>query len=160
LPCFCYGPERTLPEVRRRAFVDLEPDAGPSQPHPTAGACAAGARFALVAYNLWLSISDIQVARSIARAVRGPAVRALGLAAGETTQVSCNLLDPLHFGPARAYDAVDRLAHELGVEITGAELVGLVPAAVVTSTPPERHHQLDLDPGRTIEARLAAAPAA
>ncbi|HWC10709.1 MAG TPA: hypothetical protein VG455_05750, partial [Acidimicrobiales bacterium] len=26
LPCFLYGPERSLPEVRRRAFVDLAPD--------------------------------------------------------------------------------------------------------------------------------------
>jgi glutamate formiminotransferase len=159
LPCFCYGPERTLPEVRRRAFVDLEPETGPSQPHPTAGACAVGARFALVAYNLWLSTPETQVARTIARALRGPAVRALGFAAGGMTQVSCNLVDPVHFGPVRAYDAVDHLAHELGVEITRAELIGLVPAHVIASTPTERHRQLDLDPERTIEARLAAIPA-
>ncbi|MEO6628742.1 MAG: glutamate formiminotransferase, partial [Aquihabitans sp.] len=25
IPCFAYGPERTLPEVRRRAFTDLAP---------------------------------------------------------------------------------------------------------------------------------------
>lgn len=44
VPCFCYGPERSLPEVRRRAFVDLEPDYGPLEPHPTAGATCVGAR--------------------------------------------------------------------------------------------------------------------
>jgi glutamate formiminotransferase len=159
LPCFCYGPERTLPEVRRRAFVDLEPETGLSQPHPTAGACAVGARFALVAYNLWLSTSETQVARAIARELRGPGVRALGFAAGGITQVSCNLVDPVHFGPARAYDAVNHLAHKLGVEITRAELIGLVPAHVIASTPPERHQQLDLDPEHTIEARLTATPA-
>ncbi len=159
LPCFCYGPERTLPEVRRHAFVDLEPETGPSQPHPTAGTCAVGARFALVAYNLWLSTSDAQIARAIARGLRAPAVRSLGFAAAETTQVSCNLVDPEHFGPAHAYDAVDHLAHELEVEITRAELVGLVPARVIASIPPERHRQLDLDLERTIEARLAATPA-
>src|SRR5215510_9235551 len=26
VPCFLYGPERSLPEVRRRAFADLTPD--------------------------------------------------------------------------------------------------------------------------------------
>ena len=74
LPCFAYGPERSLPEVRRRAFSDLQPDAGPPEPHPTAGSCAVGARPILVAYNLWIS-GELELALSIARAIRGPAVR-------------------------------------------------------------------------------------
>lgn len=156
LPCFFYGPERDLPEVRRRAFVDLAPDRGPELPHPTAGACAVGARTVLVAYNLWLSTQDRLAASSIARELRGAAVRALGLVVGNSAQVSCNLLQPTSFGPAECYDAVARLAAERGVTITRAELVGLVPAAVVDSTPPERLHELDLGPERTIEARLAA----
>jgi glutamate formiminotransferase len=157
LPCFFYGPERSLPDVRRLAFAELVPDTGPSQPHPTAGACAVGARFALVAYNLWLSTPDTEVARAIAREVRGPTVRALGLAVAGVAQVSCNLIDPQSFGPAQAFDTVDRLAHELGTEIARAELVGLVPAQVIASTPSERRLQLDLHPERTIEARLLAA---
>jgi len=160
LPCFCYGPERSLPEVRRRAFVDLEPDTGPLSPHPTAGACAVGARFALVAYNVWLTTPDLEVARAIARALRGPRVRALGLATGETTQVSLNLVEPLSFGPADAYDAVVTLAREAGTKVARAELVGLVPAAVLDSTPPERLRELDLDAGRTIEERMATRPLA
>ena len=36
VPCFHYGPERSLPEVRRAAFTTLAPDAGPPVPHPTA----------------------------------------------------------------------------------------------------------------------------
>ena len=52
VPCFLYGPERTLPEVRRQAFVTLAPDLGPIEPHPTAGACCVGARDVLIAYNL------------------------------------------------------------------------------------------------------------
>jgi glutamate formiminotransferase len=156
LPCFYYGPERSLPELRRNAFVALEPDTGPARPHPSAGACAVGARFVLVAYNLWLSASDVEVAREIARELRGPAVRALGLAVGAGSQVSCNLVDPLYFGPAEAYDAVGRLAADRGVEITNAEVVGLVPAEVVAAVPKGRQRQLDLDPERTIEACLAA----
>ena len=51
VPCFFYGPERSLPEVRRRAFVTEAPDAGPAVPHPSAGAMCVGARPPLVAYN-------------------------------------------------------------------------------------------------------------
>jgi hypothetical protein len=43
------------------------------------------------------------------------------------------------------------------VRVAGAELVGLVPAAVLDRTPEERWRQLDLAPERTIEARLARA---
>ncbi|MGI9023892.1 MAG: hypothetical protein ACR2HV_11800 [Acidimicrobiales bacterium] len=80
VPAFTYGPERSLPEVRRRAFVDLAPDAGPPSPHPSAGAVCVGARPALVAYNVWLGPdADLATARAVADAVRGPKVRAPGL---------------------------------------------------------------------------------
>ena len=156
LPCFVYGPERSLPEVRRRAFVDLPPDTGPPSAHPTAGACAVGARGPLLAYNLWLSSTDVAVARALAAGLRGPAVRALGLATGGVTQVSCNLVDPLRVGPADVYDETTGLARAAGTAITRTELVGLAPAAVVEATAPWRWRQLDLDPSRTFEARLAA----
>ena len=151
LPCFCYGPERSLPEVRRRAFVDLAPDTGPADPHPTAGACCVGARSVLVAYNVWLAAPDLPLARRIASRLRSPAVRALGLACGGRVQVSMNLVDPADVGPAAAFDAVAALA-----PVAGAELVGLVPAAVLAAIPPARHAELDVGPDRTIEARLAA----
>ena len=64
VPCFRYGPERTLPDVRRGAFRALRPDDGPAEPHPSAGACAVGARPVLVAYNLWLG-GDVSVARRV-----------------------------------------------------------------------------------------------
>jgi glutamate formiminotransferase len=156
LPCFTYGPERTLPEVRRRAFVDLAPDTGPAAPHPTAGACAVGARGVLVAYNLWLDTTDVSSARTVAAAVRGPHLRALGLATGGVTQVSCNLVDPTVLGPAAAYDAVAAAAAPMHIAVTRAELVGLVPRSLVLAVPEARRAQLDLDLERTIEARLAA----
>jgi glutamate formiminotransferase len=158
LPCFFYGPERTLPEVRRHAFATLAPDRGPGRPHPAAGACAVGARGPLVAYNVWLDSADVSPARAVARAVRSPAVRALGLAVGGRTQVSMNLVDPLRVGPLEVYDAVSRLARAAGVTVVGAELVGLAPAAVVDAVPSGRLGELDLDRSRTIEARLARGP--
>jgi glutamate formiminotransferase len=150
VPCFLYGPERTLPEVRREAFRTLLPQVGPSHPHPTAGAICVGARTALVAYNLWLAPScSLDTARRVAAAVRRPAVRALGLDLGGRRQVSLNLVDPAVFGPADAYDAV---AAQVPVE--RAELVGLLPEAVLEGVPRDRWAELDLDPSRTIEVRL------
>jgi glutamate formiminotransferase len=156
VPCFHYGPERSLPEVRRTAFRGLAPDAGPPAPHPTAGATAVGARPLLVAYNLWLRDADLAAARSIALAARRPALRALGLQVGARLQVSMNLVDPLRLGPADAYDLVAALAAPTGAAVEGAELVGLVPQAVLDAVPQERWADLDLGADRTIEARLAA----
>jgi glutamate formiminotransferase len=152
LPCYLYGPERSLPEVRRRAFRGLSPDAGPDGPHPTAGATAVGARGPLIAYNLWLFEPDPSLARAIAAELRTGAVRALGLDLGGRAQVSINLVEPFNVGPAAVFDIVARRT-----EVERAELVGLVPAAVLAKVPSRRWGELDLDPSRTIEARLESA---
>jgi glutamate formiminotransferase / 5-formyltetrahydrofolate cyclo-ligase len=150
VPCFLYGPERTLPDLRRQAWNGLTPDTGPPAPHETAGAMAVGVRAPLVAYNLWLRGSDLAVARRLAADLRSPAVRALGLAVGANVQVSMNLIDPLTTGPAAVYDRIAAVA-----AIERAELVGLVPAAVLDSIDEARWAQLDLAPERTIEGRAA-----
>lgn len=159
LPCFLYGLERSLPEVRRWAFAPLEPDTGPWTPHPSAGACCVGVRPLLVAYNLWLDPergATPEQARQLARQLRSPAVRSLGFDLDGRPQVSCNLIAPLEVGPSDVYNEVAALA-----PIERAELVGLVPAAVLDGIPPERWEELGLSPEATIESRLAAAgPAA
>jgi glutamate formiminotransferase / 5-formyltetrahydrofolate cyclo-ligase len=151
LPCFRYGDGApTLPDIRKRAFVDLAPAAGPSAPHPTAGAVAVGCRPPLVAYNLWLAEPDGDRAQEVATAVRSAEIRALGLLVGERAQVSMNLVAPDRVGPADAYDRVAAL-----VPVAGAELVGLVPQSVLTAIPEERWMELDLGRDRTIETRLS-----
>ncbi|MGC8463208.1 MAG: glutamate formimidoyltransferase [Acidimicrobiales bacterium] len=164
LPCFLYGPERSLPEVRAGAFRSLWPDAGPATPHPTAGASAVGARHVLVAYNLWLAPADgnqrhaddlVAAARRIAAQLRGPGVRALGLAVAGTAQVSCNLIDPVHVGPELVYDRVVAAAEVAGLTVARAELVGLATDAVLERVPPRRWAELGLSAEQTVEARLA-----
>ncbi len=146
VPCFLYGPERTLPDVRRHAFTGLVPDAGPAVAHSTAGAICVGARPVLVAYNVWLAEGvEVAAARRIAKEIRGPALRALGLDVGGRAQVSMNLLDPDRLTPADAYDAVAAQA-----QVDRAELVGLVPASVLEAVPAERWAELDLDDRRTL----------
>jgi glutamate formiminotransferase len=159
LPCFIYGPlpgggERTLPQIRRTAFRQLRPDTGPDRPDPHAGAVAVGARAPLVAYNLWIAGADVEMAREVASAIRGPHVRALGLDLEGDVQVSCNLVNPGIVGPAQVYDAVSALLRERGARIGHAELVGLAPATMIQAVPESRWHQLDLSPTASIEARL------
>jgi len=137
--------------VRREAFSGLQPDFGPDRPHPRAGAVAIGARGVLVAYNLWLAAPDLALARRLARRLRGPAVRALGLAVGPHVQVSMNLVEPGRVGPADVYDLV--AAHAV---IERAELVGLIPASVLDVIDERRWEPLGLSAGATIEARLSA----
>lgn len=156
LPCFLYGFEApSLPEVRRRAWVELAPTTGPTAPHPTAGGCAVGARPVLVAYNLWLADNDLAAAGAIARELRSlhpGSIRTLALRVGSHVQVSCNLIDPWAAGPGAAFDFV---ASRTSVE--RCELVGLVPAAVLHGEPRHRWKELGLDPSTTIEARLEQA---
>ncbi len=150
LPCFVYGPERTLPDVRGGAFTTLAPDYGPGVAHPSAGAVAVGQRPLLIAYNLWLSEPDLELARSIARTIRSTSVRALGLAVGDQVQVSMNLIDPSSTGPEHVWDTVATMA-----PIERAELVGLLPAATLERIDRGRWIQLDLGAERTIEWKLA-----
>lgn len=144
--CFLYGPERTLPDVRRHAFTGLAPDTGPPVAHLTAGAICVGARPVLVAYNVWLAAGvDVATARRIAKEIRGPGLRALGLDVGGRAQVSMNLVDPERVTPADAYDAVASRA-----PVDRAELVGMVPAAVLAAVPTERWAELDLGPDKAL----------
>ncbi len=141
VPTYVYGPERSLPDIRRDPNLER---------HPTAGAIAVGARGALVAYNLWLACSDLRMARRIAAAIRRPGLRTLGLQVGDNVQVSCNLTTPFQLGPGAVYDLV--AAH---ARIDHAELVGLLPAGVLEAVPKVRWAALDIGPDRTIESRLA-----
>ena len=163
VPSFLYGPlsggrTRTLPDIRRLAFSagpdGLLPDLGPARADPRRGATAVGARRVLVAYNVW--VSSVDVAMRVAPVVRGPAVRALGLAVGARAQVSCNLVDPDHYGPERLYATVAALVRDAGGRVDGGELVGLIPESVLASVPNARRAELGLAEEATVESRLPA----
>ena len=107
-----------------------------------------------MAYNVW--VSSPEVARQVAPLVRGPSVRALGLAVGDRAQVSCNLVDPASVGPAQLYDAVAARVEQVGGSVVGAELVGLIPEVVLHAVPAARWTELGLSDDATVEARLGA----
>ncbi|PYS67956.1 MAG: glutamate formimidoyltransferase [Acidobacteria bacterium] len=133
-----------LEDVRRGALELLReqittnperaPDVGPAEVHDTAGAIAVGARPFLIAFNVVLRSTDIQVARQVAKAIRArsgglPFLKALGfqLHTRSLVQVSMNLVNYEATGMTEAYRAVQGEAAKVGVEIANAEIVGLVP---------------------------------
>jgi len=145
-------PERVrLENVRGKGFESLlheiatspdrAPDVGEPRLHLKAGAIAVGARPFLIAFNVNLRTNDLSIARRIARAVRErdgglPFVKALGfeLKSRRLVQVSMNLVDYQQTAISRAFEAVCAAATGEGVEIAGAEIVGLLPRAALDRT--------------------------
>jgi glutamate formiminotransferase len=160
IPAFRFGPvdatERSLPDVRGLAFRGLLPDAGPTRPHPSAGATAVGARQPLLAWNAWLQGASIGATRALAASLRGPSVRALGFEVTGATQVSCNLLEPDLVTPLDVYRAIEAGLPE-DAHVVRCELVGLVPEAVLAAVPRDWWARLDLDEDRGVCARVSGA---
>jgi glutamate formiminotransferase len=165
VPCFLYGPGRTLPEIRHGAFTTLAPDTGPAAPHPTAGACAVGVRDILIAYNVWIRAAGpepspdeavVATARALAGDLRRPGLRTLGLAVAGGAQVSCNVVDIDHVALVDVYDAVARGAAARNCVVWKGELVGLLPERALAAVPDGRRADLGLRAEDTIEFRLDA----
>lgn len=179
VPVFLYGELASRPEHAERAYFrngglaelwlrmeggELRPDFGPPEPHPRAGATLVTARPPLAAFNLELEGGDLDLARAVAAGLREsggglPGVRAIGLALSDgRTQVSTNVHDPLAVPLARVVARARELAEPLGARPSGAEIVGLVPAAALDGYPPEAPIR-NFDPAtQTIEARLPPDP--
>lgn len=118
---------------------EWKPDLGPSQPHPTAGCVAIGARMPLVAYNVNLNTPNLKIATAIGKKVRhvGGGLRfckAMGVELKERniTQVSMNLTDFTRTSIYQAHEMVRMEAQRYGVSIIGAEVIGLVPMQALT----------------------------
>ncbi|MDF2459444.1 MAG: putative Formimidoyltransferase-cyclodeaminase [Nitrospira sp.] len=143
---------------------DWSPDFGPSRLHETAGAIVIGARPPLVAFNVNLLSTDVNVARSIAGTIRQsnggiPHLKAIGveLASRGMVQVAMNLTDyeatPLH----AAFTAVQSQAAERGVSVAGTEIVGLVPLAAIVETAKEALRLEYFEPMQLLETQIEAA---
>jgi glutamate formiminotransferase len=167
-------PDRVnLEDVRRGGFERLReavqkdaaraPDIGEARLHETAGACIVGARPLLIAFNVYLRTEDAEIARRIARAVRGRDgglrfLKALGfkLDGRGMAQVSMNLTDYERTTLHHAFEAVRREAARYGVTVASSEIVGLVPQTAFDLAV-SYWLQLENDPAHvTLERRIAA----
>jgi glutamate formiminotransferase len=152
------GLERSpLEDIRRGGFERpaLAPDLGGPALHPSAGACAIGARKLLIAFNVNLDTTDLSIAKAIARKIRAssgglPYLKAVGvpLASRNLVQVSMNLTDFEQTPLRQVYEAVSDEAAARGVSVAGTQIVGLVPRKAAAGCD-------FIDGGQILEDRLA-----
>lgn len=147
IPVYLYEEAATRPErrnlsdIRRGEYEKIaeemgkvperEPDFGPAR-MGSAGATAIGARPPLVAFNVYLNTSNVEIAKAIAKAVRHSSgglryIKALGLLVEGRAQISMSVTD-FHGTPLlRVLDLIRSEAARWGVSVTESEIVGLVP---------------------------------
>ena len=154
IPSFLYGAAASAPhrvllaDVRRGEFEGLARRLQDPQwqfdygdiPHPGAGAIAIGARPILIAFNVELETSDIDVARRIARCMRERngglrTLRALAIRLDpQRVQLSFNITDYAATPLYRVRELVRVLAAREGVATGPSELIGLAPFAAIERT--------------------------
>jgi len=167
-------PDRAnLEDVRRGQFEGLRdavskdpsrrPDLGGPGLHPTAGACAVGARKFLVAYNIYFDSPDVALVRAIAREIRASAgglksVKAMGVLAHDRAQLSMNITDFEATPLSQVYRKVQALAARHKAQIAEGEIIGLVPEAACERESEWMRQLSGFDPQTKILERRLGAP--
>jgi glutamate formiminotransferase len=154
IPVFYYEasavrPDRTrLEQVRKGQYealkdlVKTDPsraaDVGDNQLHPTAGGTAIGARKFLVAVNVNLNTTNVEIAKIIAKRVRASGggfttVKGMGVDLPEKklVQVSMNLVDYEKTAMYRVLEFIRMEAARWGVTVNGTEVYGMIPAGAM-----------------------------
>ena len=168
-------PDRVnLENIRRGQFegvreeVRTNPDRRPITARPNCTRApertVVGARKFLIAYNINLNTSDLDIAKRIAKAIRFSSggfryVKSMGvpLASRNLAQVSMNLTDfeqtPIH----RVFETVRAEAARYGASIVGSEIVGLIPKRALEMTAEWYLQVENFQPSLVLENRLAEA---
>jgi glutamate formiminotransferase / formiminotetrahydrofolate cyclodeaminase len=177
IPIYLYEAAATTParqnleNIRRGQFEGIrdeiatnparKPDFGEARMHATAGATVVGARKFLIAYNVFLNTTDVEIAKKIAKAVRFSSgglrfVKGSGFLVRGMAQVSMNLTDfeqtPIH----RVFEFVRREAARYGVVPVSSEVVGLIPKLALEQAAEWFLQVENFDSSLILENRLAA----
>ncbi|MCF8069177.1 MAG: glutamate formimidoyltransferase [Desulfobacterales bacterium] len=153
IPVFFYEDAARTPERKRLEIVrkgqyetlkseiqktERKPDIGEASMHHTAGATAIGARKLLVAYNVNLKTSDVEIAKKIADTIRSSSggfthVKGIGLSLEDRgmVQVSMNITDFEKNPIYRVQELIKIEAKRWGVEVGEAEVYGMIPQAAL-----------------------------
>ncbi len=153
IPVFLYGnaasttKRKRLPNIRKGEFEGMKekikdpqwaPDYGQSAIDATFGVLAVGARLPLIAYNIDLDTDDIDIAKRIARAIRGSSGGFKHVQAGPVylqerghVQVTMNILNYKQNPMYRVLEVVRMEALRDHVRVSSCEVVGLVPKAAL-----------------------------
>lgn len=179
LPSYLYAaaasrPDRVdLDEVRRGQFEQLReavlrdasrrPDTGGPGLHPTAGACAVGARPVLIEYRVLLDTGDVRIARAVARELREQVsglagLRVLPLLVEKTAQLAVLLMGWQEISPNALHAAIVNSAQRYKAQTAGIRLVGLIPEAACQPGSAWAGQLLGFDPSRNLLERRIQSP--
>jgi len=179
VPVFFYEaaaarPDRAnLEDVRRGQFEGLRdaagkdstrrPDIGGPALHPTAGACAVGARKFLVAYNIYFDKADVATVRAIARDIRADSgglkgVKAMGALAQGRAQLTMNITDFEVTPISQVFRAASTLAGRHKATPVEGEIIGLLPEAACERESEWMRQLIGFDEQTKILERRLAAP--
>ena len=181
VPVFLYEaaaarPDRAnLEEVRRGQFEGLieaggkdtsrRPDIGGPLIHPTAGACAVGARKFLVAYNIYFDSADVAMVRAVAREIRAASgglkgVKAMGVLVNGRAQLSMNITDFEVTPISQVFRAATALALRHKTAPVEGEIIGLLPEAACERESEWMRQLVGFDAQTKVLERRLAAPLA
>lgn len=181
VPVYFYGaaaarPDRAnLEDVRQGQFEELRkvvvkessrrPDIGGPGLHPTAGACAVGARKFLVSYNIYFDSADVAMVRSIAREIRAASgglkgVRAMGVLARGRAQLAMDITDLEGTPLSWVFRTVSALALRHKAAPVEGEVIGLLPEAACERESEWMRQLIGFDPQTKILERRLADPMA
>jgi len=156
VPVYLYGEAATTPERRDLDWIregeyeglaemivkpEREPDFGPANPHPTAGATITGARKIMAGFNVNLGTADLGIAKKIAKALHSKKggfsnVKAMAAFIPEknVTQIGMSISDfektPLY----RVFELLKLEAARYNVPIIGSEFCGMAPLKALIDT--------------------------
>ena len=162
IPCYLYansarpGKPRRLNQLRAGGFKalgtqvklpELSPDIGAGF-HPSAGISIVGARNLMLAFNVNLKSCSLNLGKRIAKRLRqireskmtsnGRSLESVMFMAWHLpdrnlTQISTNIYDfreaPIEF----VYSLVEQVASEIGIQVSGSEVIGMLPLAALIS---------------------------
>ena len=138
-----------------------QPDYGPAQPHKTAGCAVIGARPPLIAFNVNLNTTNVEIAQNIARRIRHSNgglrfCKAMGVSLGvhNLAQVSMNLTNYRQTSIYQAVELIKIEATRYGVTVAGSELIGMLPLEAVTDCAAYYLGLDDFGPNRILEANF------
>jgi len=176
IPVFLYERSATAPhrenlaDIRKGEFEGFfekikdpmwKPDFGPDEVHPTAGVTAVGAREFLIAFNVNLGTTRIEVAEKIAKAVRHISggyryVKAIAVDLKEKgmVQVSMNMTNYKKSPLFRVFETIKREAERYGVPVVGTEIIGMVPLQAMLEVAQFYLQLDDFNANRIIETKI------
>lgn len=143
--------------------------------NPKTGGIVMGARHFLIAYNINLNTKEVNIAKEIAYDLRELG-RPIGKEAGKTiyrpgllkkvkaigwfiqdfniAQVSINLTDYRTTSLYEVYETTKKLAQKYDVEVTGSELIGLIPLEAILETGKKYNSEISLNNQTLIELSI------